>query len=86
MDAARGDGVPPPDLLLAMNCERWNCLPDAGGYFDQQYDVMYRMNICSNVYNVVRRWYSLRGAQIHSLSEQERLILRWLRDIGVMLV
>ncbi len=57
---------------------------DAGGYYEQDYALMHRMNICSNVYNAVQHWYALEGKAIHSLSENERMILRWLKDLGLM--
>jgi len=85
VDAAYNVGKPPPELSLAWNCERYNCLPDAGGYLDQDYICMMRMNVYSNVYNIVAKWQTLNAKTIHTLSDSERLYLRRLHDMGLVL-
>jgi ABC-type phosphate/phosphonate transport system ATPase subunit len=84
VDAVDGSASPPPELRLAWACEKWSCLPDAGAYLDQDYQLMNRMTVFSNVYNVYSRYRSMQGAQIHSLSDGERKILRFLKDAGVL--
>ena len=84
MDAAYSVGEPPPELTLAWNCSRWNCLPDAGAYLDQDYLRMRRMNAVSNIYDVLQRWQNMSGKQIHQLSENERKLLGWLKDLGIL--
>lgn len=84
MDAADGNGAAPPELRLAWSCERWNCLPEAGAYLDQDYQLMQRMNGLSNIYATVAHLRSLQGAQIHTLTTNERNIIRWLMNEGVM--
>ena len=79
-----GDDTPPPELRLAWQCQKWSCLPDAGAYLDQDYELMNRMSVFSNVYGVVSRLRSLQGKDIHSLNEGERKMLRWLMDIKVL--
>jgi hypothetical protein len=84
VDCANGDGPPPPELSLGWQCERFNCLPDVGAYKDQDYQTMVFMTAFMNVHSVVKRWKTLRGKQVHSLTDSERKILRYLKDLGVM--
>lgn len=84
MASAYGQGDPPPELRIAWSCKRWNCLPEAGAYFDQDHALMYRMTTFTNVYNLMARWQALSGKDIHTLSENDRKTLRWLKDIGVL--
>lgn len=85
MDAAKGNGAPPPVLKIAWMCEKWNRLPDDGSPLEQDYILMRQMTISQNIYNAVTRWYSLEGKAIHSLSDGERSILKMLKDMGLML-
>lgn len=85
MDAANGNGAPPPILRLAWTCEKWNRLPDEGPPLEQDYLLMRHMTMASNIYRTVTRWYTLDGKAIHSLSESERSILKMLKDMGLML-
>ena len=79
------DNAPPPaDLTLSWQCQRWHTLPEAGGMFDQDYRLVYRMTALSNIYDVVTRVRSLKGAEIHRLTDSERLILRRLMDYGIL--
>lgn len=82
-DAADG-GPPPVELSIAWNCNRWNCLPEAGGLLDQDWSLITRMNAAQNVYNVVSKLRNMKGAQIHALTDGDRRILRYLKDIGVL--
>jgi hypothetical protein len=82
--AVNGDEAPPPELKLAWACERWHSLPEAGAYLDQDYQLMNRMNIFTNIYNVYSHYRNLQGSQIHTLSDGQRNVLRWLKDNGIL--
>lgn len=82
--AVDGDAQPPPELRLAWACERWGCLPEAGAYLDQDYTLLNRMAIFTNVYNSYARYRNSQGAAIHSLSEGDRKILRYMKDLGIL--
>jgi hypothetical protein len=84
VESAYGQGNPPPELLTAWACQRWNCLPETGAYFDQDYTLIKRMTAFSNIYNLLAKWQTLSGKQVHSLTDGERKILRWLKDLGIM--
>ena len=74
----------PPELRLAWQCERWNTLPDNGNLYAQDYLTMQRMTITTNIYNAVMRIKSLKGKEIHKLSDNDRRILRMLMDQGLL--
>lgn len=78
------DGPPPPELRLRWMCQRYEALPDAGGVNDQEYRTLHRMTVCENVHNAVSRLRSMKGAQIHQLTDNERAIIKWLIDVKVM--
>lgn len=82
--AAQGQAVPPPELVLAWQCERWGALPEVGGVYDQDAVLMQRMASLANVYQVVARVRGLAGAQIHSLTPGERRILGPLVEAGLV--
>ena len=42
------------------------------------------MGALDNVYSLVQRVRSMQGHQIHSLTHGERLLIRSLRDMGLM--
>lgn len=84
MECITDNAPPPSELKLAWSCERWKTLPDAGGLYDQDYSLLHRMNAFTNIYNAVQRIKTLKGKQIHSLSDSERLILRYLMDNGIL--
>lgn len=81
--AAHGE-PPPPELDIGLNCQAWQTLPDAGGYLEQDYALMKRMNTALNIYRVVQKWNRLEGKAIHSLTDHERKVLGALRDMGIM--
>lgn len=78
------DGQPPPELILAWQCERWNALPVDGGLYDQDYRTLFLMDIYSKVHMVVSRLRSMKGAEIHNLTKGERKIIGGLRKDGVL--
>lgn len=84
MDAVGGEASPPPELRLSWSCEKYNCLPDAGGYLDQDFRLMHRMTVLSNVYNAYNTFRNAHGKDIHNLSEATRRVLRRLKDMGLI--
>ena len=75
------DGAPPPpQLRLAWQCEEWNAQPEAGGMLDQDHALMVQMTAANNIYRTLKRFRGLVGKMIHSLSQEERRILKVLRD------
>lgn len=79
----RDDEPPPAELKIAWDCERWHTLPEAGGLYDQDSQLMTRMVGLTNIYNACSAWFNLTGKNIHRMSEQTRRILRFLLDIGI---
>lgn len=84
MDCTQGNGPPPDELRLAWACERWRTLPDAGGYYDQDFSLMTRMAAALNTYQALTRMYNLPGKRIHELTESERRVIRVLVDLGLI--
>jgi ABC-type phosphate/phosphonate transport system ATPase subunit len=84
VEAVDGDAPAPAELRLAWECERWRCLPETGAYMDQDYSLLTRMSVLSNVYSAYSRYRNAHGAQIHQLTEGERRILRNLKDNGLI--
>lgn len=84
MEAVEGDAPAPPDLRLAWECERYHCLPEAGGYMEQDYRLMRRMATLANVYGVYSHYRNAQGKEIHGLSNNERRVLRALMDMGLI--
>jgi len=78
-----GDGAPPQELTIAWQCKNWNTLPDTGAYFDQDYKLITIMTSLMNIYNVLTKYRSLAGEQIHQLGNTDRVILRSLIDAKV---
>jgi hypothetical protein len=79
------NGEPPPaELRLAWDCKFWGTLPDTGAYYDQDYFLLSRMRALSNVYNAVSKLRNSKGTQIHSLTNNERMILKQLVDMGLL--
>ena len=78
--SARSGDALPALILLARRCQKWNALPDSGGYLDQDSMLLNQVNVLTNIYDVVLRVSNLSGEAIHSMNLQERLIIRWLRD------
>ena len=84
MDSVEKDGDPPPELTLALMCQKWKTLPDAGGLHDQDARTIKQMSCVLSIYNVLQRWRTLQGKNIHQLTEGERRILRILKDMGLL--
>lgn len=84
MGAVDGQSPAPPELRLSWECEKYHCLPETGGYYDQEYNLMRRMVVASNIYTAYSRYRNAQGAQIHNLSDGERRILRGLIDMKLI--
>lgn len=84
MEVVENEGDPPPELRLALMCQKWNTLPEAGGMLDQDARTMKQMSGVLAVHNALTRWRTLIGKQIHQLTEGERQILRMLKDLGLI--
>ena len=83
VDSVKGD-EPPPELKIWWMCKELHQAPEAGGMFDQDEKQMNTMRTLDNVYSAVYRYFNLKGEQIHSLTNNERRILRMLKDQGVL--
>ncbi len=73
---------PPAELKLGWYCGD-NHLPDEGGINKQDAGTMFRMRVCQNIYNTLSRYRNMRGEEIHSLTNDERIVLRTLKDNGL---
>lgn len=83
--AAVNDAAPTPaDLSLAWQCQRWGCLPDAGGLLDQDHVLLSRMTAALNVYNTLEQVRNSHGAEIHRLTSGQRTLIKYLMDEGLM--
>lgn len=78
------DGPPPPELELSWQCKRWSTLPDDGNLYRQDAALMYRMAALSNVYDALSHMRNAYGEEIHTLTNEERAILRVLIDLGLL--
>ena len=54
-DCANGKAPPPPELSLMWRCQQFGCLPEAGGYNDQDFATMERAAVFDRVYNFIKR-------------------------------
>lgn len=81
--AKSGKGEPPPELQLAWFCG--DHLPAAGGVLDQDYGLLRRMRILTNVHSAVSHLFSLTGEDVNKrLSYSERLLLGDLDKAGIL--
>lgn len=76
------DGPPPVDLQLAWYCEQWPGL--VVDMTRQEFRAVHRMTVARNYYRCVSRLRGLRGDQIHSLSDNERRMIRYLREEKIL--
>jgi hypothetical protein len=64
----------------------WMCgdhyLPDGGGVFDQDYQLITRMRTFSNIYNTLDKMRNLKGNTIHQLTDGERRLIKRMREGG----
>lgn len=59
-DYAEGKGPPPPALSRALNCRRWQTLPEPGGWREQYVLEMMTLNACLNLFDA---WCAFKDAQ-----------------------
>jgi len=52
-DYVNAQGPSPPALTMALNCRRWNALPENGSLRNQFVDEIRQMNTCLNVYDTL---------------------------------
>jgi hypothetical protein len=74
---------PPMELQLAWMCGDHR-LPDGGGVLDQDAGLMRRLTCCRNIYQVLYRMKHLTGKQIHTMTDNERKLVKALRDGGYL--
>jgi len=51
--------------------------------FEQSYKRLQNMTVLSNVYSTISHMRNLRGEQIHSLTDAQRRLIRWVMDQGI---
>lgn len=77
------DETPPPELRLYWQCQRFNCLPDAGPLLEQDAGLLNRMTVLGNIYDTVDRVKGLVGKEIHNMRPADGRLLAWLESIGI---
>lgn len=83
MEAAKGNEEPPPELEIMWGCQRYGCLPEQGGYLDQDARLMALMATFDNVYTFVKSRQSKEKRDYAELSPAERALFDMLVDLGV---
>lgn len=83
IESIDGNGAPPQELTIAWQCKNWNTLPENGAYFEQDFRLITTMTTLMNYHNVLTKYRSMVGEQIHQLTLTERVLLRSLIDAGV---
>ena len=83
MACAKDGEPPPPELSLMWQCRRFNCLPEAGGYNQQDEATMKRGAIMESIYNFETRWRSMKERDFAKLDEHDRRIFMMLKDMEV---
>jgi len=51
--------------------------------FEQSYKRLQNMTVLSNVYSTISHMRNLKGEQIHSLTDAQRRLIRWVMDQGI---
>lgn len=70
---ADGKTAPPPELVLAWQCQTWGTLPEPGGIRDQRIGELERMTACLNAYDAMRKralsknWVELAKSDPHTM-------------------
>jgi len=80
--AAHGES-PPQELSIIWQCRRYNCLPDAGGYMDQDAAFMDKAAIYEDVYSLVKKWRTMKPKTFDGLSDGEKSLFKWLRKLEI---
>ena len=79
-----GDEDPPPVLRLSWMSKKYGALPEAGGVMDQEYAMLHRMDIVSNIHDAISRLRGFKGDAIHGMSTGDRRLIKSLRDMGLV--
>jgi len=81
---AKGKAPPPPELEIIWGCQRYGCLPETGGYLDQDDRIMKVGTYYNKVYWLVKNWRSKDKPDLADLSETDRNLWLWLvKDLEV---
>lgn len=65
-------------------CRRFNCLPESGGYLDQDAVLMERIVLLEEVYLLVKKWRAMEVKDFSQLSDAEKRLFGWLhKTLGV---
>jgi len=80
VEAAEKGTNPTPELRISWLSEKYGALPRAGGILDQDWQLLNKMNVHSNIYNTVARLRGMKGTEIHKLTDAERRLIKYLRD------
>ena len=84
VDTWAGDAKPPKELRLSWLVTKYGTLPESGGLLDQEYALIHRMDVASNIHSTLQRLSSLTGHSIHKLTDTERRTLRLLKDLDLL--
>ena len=79
-----GKEDPPPVLRLSWMSRKYSALPEAGGVLDQEYAMLHKMDIVSNVHDALSRLRGFKGDAIHGMSAGDRRLIKSLRDMGLV--
>ena len=74
---------PPEELSIIWACQRFNCLPEQGGYMDQDYRLMTVGAVLDSVYSFERRWRAMESRDFAKLDDHDQRIFYMLKDMGV---
>jgi hypothetical protein len=80
--AVKGE-PPPPELSIIWQCRRYGCLPDAGGYMDQDAVLMDKAAIYEDVYSLTKKWRGMKPKSFDGLSDGEKSLFKWLRELEI---
>ena len=79
------DGIKPPrELENAFICERYHCLPHAGGLYDQPAGMLHRMSYLKNVYEAHRMLHDAKGNEKAKFWTEHPEAGRIIRDVQEM--
>lgn len=85
VDCANGKAEPPPELEIIWGCQQYGCLPDSGGYMDQDVTIMKRGTTYENIYAFIKR--NRKGGKkamdYAELSDADRKLFDWLRGLEI---
>ena len=79
-----GKEDPPPVLRLSWLSRKYSALPEAGGVMDQEYAMLHKMDVVSNVHDALNRLRGFKGDAIHGMSAGDRRLIKSLRDMDLI--